>query len=930
MEVSQAPLRIYRSGKDGKPGEPVENSHPLANLLAHPNERMSGTELDEITQKYLDILGECFWLLDRDGPDEVPRRMWPLPGGSLWQPGPLNEKTGDADEWVCYARGQKLVYQSWQLVVHRYRDPDNLVRGFPPLGAALMNIEADVLADRFSAEFFRTGATPGGVLEFPGPLTPEQIARIRNEWQDTHGGAWNAHRFGILYLGAKWISTSMSQKDMEFISLKEWSREAVAAVFHWPLWMLTDASTSYATAGASRARLWEDTVVPLRNLSASTVETQLVRPMDDGLMVCPDFGEVPALKDQRIAKLDAAGKMHALGVSLHEINDQLGLKLKPQEGWDVAFVPAGMIPVAEALAPPEPTPLLPPAAPPSGGKPAAEPQAPEEDEEESGSIVVEDGETAERAAKRRRLLWRRWHRDVYEPSVAKVKGAVGPYLRELMIEQLKRFESVVREKGRAAGAEHERVLTAADIEAILFESEEWDPILRAAFRETVQQIARTSAAFTELELQKFGRVLDFTSPKVQDFIDERVKKVVQINDATREALARTLEKGFQAGESLAELRLRIEGVSQALSDPARSLRIARTEAGTVTNGIRFQFGEPGDTKSWDSARDDLVRDSHKLAEAESAKGIPIAEPFSNSLLFPHDPGADASEVINCFLPGTTVSGRFVSGLESVYSGPAREIQTARGHRLRLTANHPVLTAGGWRPAHAIRKGDRLLSYRRDVSIYPVPGVDDEHGPARIEDVFESLASQRGGRIRVVGILDLHGDEAFLKGDVYGVGQDREVDRRLNTGLGDHGRDLSDEPFASSDVTDHGLGAAYDFVPTRSASSLSLPHRGHARGDRPVGLLEADPVGALSLGPAAEWDTGFFQNPPDGIRSDTEFTRDLVSASTGLVALDDVVRVRELDWRGHVYDLQSTGGWLMADGIISRNCRCSFSIGPGPA
>jgi len=41
-----------------------------------------------------------------------------------------------------------------------------------------------------------------------------------------------------------------------------------------------------------------------------------------------------------------------------------------------------------------------------------------------------------------------------------------------------------------------------------------------------------------------------------------------------------------------------------------------------------------------------------------------------------------------------------------------------------------------------------------------------------------------------------------------------------------------------------------------------------------------------------------------------------------VALDKVVRVRRFFFRGHVYDLQTDTGLIVANGTIISNCRCT--------
>ena len=48
---------------------------------------------------------------------------------------------------------------------------------------------------------------------------------------------------------------------------------------------------------------------------------------------------------------------------------------------------------------------------------------------------------------------------------------------------------------------------------------------------------------------------------------------------------------------------------------------------------------------------------------------------------------------------------------------------------------------------------------------------------------------------------------------------------------------------------------------------------------------------------------------------------LLHAFTGLIELDEVLDVEVKLYTGHVYNLQTSTGWYIANNIISHNCRC---------
>ena len=55
---------------------------------------------------------------------------------------------------------------------------------------------------------------------------------------------------------------------------------------------------------------------------------------------------------------------------------------------------------------------------------------------------------------------------------------------------------------------------------------------------------------------------------------------------------------------------------------------------------------------------------------------------------------------------------------------------------------------------------------------------------------------------------------------------------------------------------------------------------------------------------------------------TYFVSKLLHRSAGEITLNDVIGVRRFPFVGHVYDLQTVTGWMLANGIGVSNCRCS--------
>jgi hypothetical protein len=44
----------------------------------------------------------------------------------------------------------------------------------------------------------------------------------------------------------------------------------------------------------------------------------------------------------------------------------------------------------------------------------------------------------------------------------------------------------------------------------------------------------------------------------------------------------------------------------------------------------------------------------------------------------------------------------------------------------------------------------------------------------------------------------------------------------------------------------------------------------------------------------------------------------------LITRDEIVKIRNYNFSGHVYDLQSTSQLYITNGIVVKNCRCAIA------
>jgi len=417
----------------------------------------------------------------------------------------------------------------------------------------------------------------------------------------------------------------------------------------------------------------------------------------------------------------------------------------------------------------------------------------------------------------------------------------------------------------------------------------------------------------------FDMLNPLVSDHLEDFSSTRIKG---INDTTRDAIRAQLREGVEAGEGYLELAARIKGVFTDC-DQRRAETIARTEAMRSSNFAEHEAQAMSgvvEAREWIATPDDRAREDHLAINGQVRKlDEPFEFPDGTPVMFPGDSG-DPAQDINCMLPGTVVQGAIVAGTRMLYDGPVIAIKTAGGRRLSVTPNHQVLTGGGFVPASLVRKGDYLVCYGPNIKPTGRPPDHVNQPPAMVEEVFGALAAL--GTKTTVGRYaeQLHGDAEFGKGNIEVVDVLGTLKNNADPASIDRSAkgDLPAAEKLASSFTGYSLPLKLDDR-CRPATAGDV---GGSNLESPGGGTLAGPLQKFRLGPASDLHP---ELPEPGLKtsaSDPGLVAKLLERGSGAVLLDQVVEVGDGTWSGHVYDLQSTTGWIVADSIIIRNCRCT--------
>ena len=325
---------------------PVKNTR-WQTLFEQPNPDMGWGQFIEAIVTYWHLRGEYIIVLDRDSMFDIPRAMMPL-DPAMFEP-VLNEAKNAIVRWKVPDSPKPLFFELHEIIQNKFFNPNDPFRGLTPLEAASQGILQDGLANRFNTVFFENSGSPGGVVEVPGNLTPEQFERFRSQMKDRHQGVNKSHKMMLLEGGAEFKQAQVSQKDMEFLNQKKWNRDEILAVFKVPkmevgVW----DDVNFAIAKVQAREFWLKNLIPKLDMVSWSFWTSLFSKSQGGRTWAEfDTSAVAALQDELETKIDMGFKLWNMGWTANQINKRLALSLPDNQWQNTAYVPVNIVEIDE-------------------------------------------------------------------------------------------------------------------------------------------------------------------------------------------------------------------------------------------------------------------------------------------------------------------------------------------------------------------------------------------------------------------------------------------------------------------------------------------------------------------------------------------------------------------------------------------------------
>lgn len=640
-DVANIKGHLYKINENGT--ETELTNHPFLDFMQNPNPlyEMTSSAVWRLHEIYLLLVGESFFLIERDNLGR-PTELWNVPPHWVKMTPHLDYPYYD----IISTNGITMSIPVDDMFVMKHLNPlDPFLRGAGVAESIADEVEIDEYAAKFQKRFFYNDATPPVVFLMPD-ATPTQRDEFMARWNNRHKGVENSHSAAALTgnVDVKVIGSTSGQ-NLDFIDSRIAMRDAVLEHFGVPREIMGITENSNRATADSAQYIYAKNVLTPRLLNREEAINKQLLPMFGDNLVWHFDVVIPYDKD-----FDKAKALDGFNAGLMTKNEARSLLDLPDiEGGDVFKVSMNDMFMQKT------------------DDPAKFSQAMFETDLSAADDVF--GQKAARhinigAMLKLEDVALRENERLFEVAITRhfadqqreissVLGlsskADGVSVFEELDEYLLPDGTFDLEKWAALTVEQQQLLTVAVANNLLNWRDEakkltelFTPLWKTAY-EAGADVNKVVYGLTGIERPEFVSAAKLNGGK----------RVVGIQQTTRDNIAKIISDGVANGTSQANLKKEIQTEMGSAATAARAKLIARQETSTAlaTGQYEMMVAAGATNKTWKHRPQKNPRDgthgqpNHVAMDGETVR---IDERFSNGLRYPRDPEDDRpEELINC-------------------------------------------------------------------------------------------------------------------------------------------------------------------------------------------------------------------------------------------------------------------------------------------
>lgn len=549
--------RLFRMNGDQK--EYID-THQLLDLLKRPagNDPNRATSLNqftlfEATVAFILLQGEAYWYMARGQVSGKPKEVILLRPDKVGID--IDKNTGEINGYfIRRSAGDPIPLEVEEVLHFPTFNPEDSYHGLGVVEAGADYIETDEATSKFTKNFFNNNAGLSGVLNIKGEVTKGAFRKFVRAWRDKYEGVDNAGKVAIVRESdASFTKVGLGLDELDMSNLRKMTLDDVSIMFRVPLPLLAKADQTGMGRNNIEALEYIFTkynIDPKFTRIDAVLQVALERYWQTMDLTVEHASIIPADKEHELAERTAGVDKW---MKRNEIRDEEGLD--PVDGGDQLFVPINQIPVG-----------LDDGSQASGAAVAGI----------KGGMTIKIRRKVKAAPKAKDLEYSTEVKERFRLSLQRNQSLYEKQYLKVFKKQLKeqRAETKVNLEAKASALkDHQEQLFdlgAADKRM----AEEILPKLTSL----TEQQGAIALSFAGDDQTEFSMTVD-----ILRFLEKSTSRMAHnFNDETLTKLNNSLSVGIQEGESLGDLKKRVDEVFD-IADSTRSLRVARTETLKASN-----------------------------------------------------------------------------------------------------------------------------------------------------------------------------------------------------------------------------------------------------------------------------------------------------------------------------------------------------------
>ena len=345
--VAGLPLHLYQYTDKSSKEKAVDN--PLYFLLHdEPNTEMTSFVFRETLMTHLLLWGNAYSQIIRNGKGEVVG-LYPLMPDRMTvnrdEKGRLYYEYMVSSDDAKTLKDGTVRLSPYDVLHIPGLGFDGLV-GYSPIAMAKNAIGLAIAAEEYGSKFYANGATPSGILEYPG--TVKEPDKVRESWNAGFGGSSNAHKIAVLEEGMKYTPISISPNEAQFLETRKFQINEIARIFRVPPHMVGDLEkSSFSNIEQQSLEFVKYTLEPWLVRWEQAMQRALI-PQDDKSKYFIKFNVDGLLRGDYQSRMQGYATARQNGwMSANDIRELENLdRIPAEDGGDLYLINGNMMPLS--------------------------------------------------------------------------------------------------------------------------------------------------------------------------------------------------------------------------------------------------------------------------------------------------------------------------------------------------------------------------------------------------------------------------------------------------------------------------------------------------------------------------------------------------------------------------------------------------------